>query len=159
MFSLCHRWGLLPSLFWLFFVLPAATGAAPYSPQRELQKSEADGAVNLSVRSADGRSILRFSCLNGESFFISLLVADGVIRNPAVMAFVPEAEKSFEWLAWYPGHSSIIYAAQPRELLRCLLRYPGARLVFSGRGPTPAGSVFGPFDYDRLAASLPSGCQ
>lgn len=157
--SLRYRPALLFFLFGLPFALSTAAGAAQAFSEKEIQIFREDGAVNLAIRLADGKSVLRFSCLNGESLFISLLVADGAIRSPDIRSALPETGQSFGWLAWHPGMSNIIYAAQPRELLRSLLQYPGARLVFQKPGQAPAGFVFGPFDQKGLTAALPLACQ
>jgi hypothetical protein len=157
--SLRRRLGLPSFLYALFFALSDVAGAAPPVPEGEVQMSQEDGAVNLFVHSANGQNILRFSCLNGESLFISLFVADGTILSPDIRSAVPEAGKTFGWLAWHPGQSNIIYAAQPRELLRSLLQYPGGRLVFEDPGQAPSGFVFGPLDQKGLFTSLLPGCQ
>jgi len=164
--KLLHKLNSLPGLrcrpdlpVFAFGLLLAFSGTALAAPKGGIQTFRQDGAVNLTVRSADGKSLLRFSCLNGESFFISLFVMDGTIRTPGIYTNVPEADQSFEWLAWHPGQSNIIYAAQPRELLRCLLHYPGARLVFEEPGKTHASFVFGPFDQKGPVAALSPGCQ
>jgi len=159
MLSLRCRPALLFFFFGMPFTLSTAAGAAQAFSEKEIQIFREEGAVNLAVPTADEKSILRFSCLNGESFFISLLVADGAIGSPDIRSALSGTDQSFGWLAWHPGMSNIIYAAQPRELLRSLLQYPGARLVFKEPGQAQAGFVFGPLDQKVLTAVLPPACQ
>ncbi|MCZ4061130.1 hypothetical protein O3W44_21585 [Pantoea sp. LMR881] len=134
--SLCRWQSLFFILGWLLL------SDAAFGSGMEMRESS---AVNLFARSTDGESILRFSCLDGESLFISLIVPDGSVRAPAITATVPEAKATFRWLAWYPGHSNIIYAVRPKELVRTLLRGHDRRIIFSNPAPGTAGPVFGPF--------------
>lgn len=90
------------------------------------------GTTGITLVSSDSRALLRISCMDGNSLFISVAVPAGNITPDSIT--VPDTIAA-RWITGVPSGQSvnIVYAAAPRALLRDMLSNHSRKLTFNRR--------------------------
>lgn len=108
---------------------------------------------DLTLVSSDSRSMLRISCIDGNSLFISFAVPAGKI-TPEILNASGAAD--MRWITGGPAGRpvNIVYAATPRALLRSMMADKTGKMTF-----TPGGAAFDTRTLTSRLSGLPSGCR